>query len=177
MQVSHLKIYITGTPGTGKTTIGHLLKSRVAFKDVQLFELNELMGLLNLFEGVDPDRSVSVYDPWEVVNPLEKYLKDYKQFLLLGAPLPFTSVTWDCIIVLTCSKGNMLRKRLKDRGYNQSKVEENVEAELIGEILGNVMDWLGAYGGILTLDTCNYSMEEIEQQLMTYLIDNAILSI
>lgn len=159
-----MKIYITGTPGTGKTSLSKILKNELP--EFTFLEVNDLLKDMELFEEFDNERSVSVYDPWEVVKPIKLHLNKYKDFFLIGAPLPLSEIGWEHIIVLTCTKPDILRTRLKDRNYNESKIQENVEAELLGEVLGNVMDWLSSEN-ILILDSCSRTLKELKDKIMT----------
>ncbi|MHA2365627.1 MAG: AAA family ATPase [Candidatus Hodarchaeales archaeon] len=162
-----MKIYVTGTPGTGKTTLSLSIKTE--FPDMHLFEINNLLEQLRLFEEYDQERKVSVYDPFKVYLPLEKFLKDYEHFIIVGAPIPFQIFTWDCLIVLSCTKGDILKQRLVKRGYSEKKILENLEAEFVGEILGSTMDWLSIYGPIITLDSCVLSIKELTREAITFL--------
>ena len=119
-----MKIYITGTPGTGKTSLSIVLKKELP--EFTFLEVNDLLNDMDLFEEFDKDRLVNVYNPWMVSNPIQSNLSKYTNFCLIGAPLPLTEIDWDYIIVLTCTKPDVLRARLVDRNYNESKIEENI---------------------------------------------------
>ena len=64
----------------------------------------------------------------------EEFLEEYSQICLCGPPIVVNPELLDFIIVLRLPIPE-LRQRLGERQYSQQKIEENVEAEIMGIIL------------------------------------------
>ena len=152
-----MKFFITGTPGTGKSTLSLALKNE--FKEIIIYEMKDLLIKFNLLEDYEPQRDTTIFDDISAKNEIEIFLKDKENYILAGPPIPFSGLEFTCIIVLTCSKKLVLEERLKTRKYKKSKIQENLESELLGVILGEVIDYFPTNNNILVLDTCKNSIE------------------
>ena len=102
---------------------------------------------------------------------IQSFLKSKTNYLLVGPPLDFDQISFDVVIVLVCSKKLLLQERLSSRGYSQSKIDENIEAELLGELLGECMDVFEERIPILTLDTCKLTVEESVEKVKEFFAD------
>ena len=121
------RLALTGTPGTGKSTVAGLL-SEVGFDVLtveSLAEENELKGDLDPADGalvIDTDAlHEALLGPWQTM-PASPIVIDGH----LSHHLPC-----DAVVVLRCSP-NVLESRLIERGYHKEKVQSNCEWELIG---------------------------------------------
>ncbi len=113
---------MTGTPGTGKTTVAALLHYRV-------LDINSLVrGGMNL--GQDPERGCLEAD----MDALAGHLKflDCKETVILEGHFSHHFADWAIVLRLSPAA---LRTRLEGRGYSQSKIRENLEAEALDVIL------------------------------------------
>ena len=113
---------MTGTPGTGKTTVAALLHCRV-------LDINSLVrGGMNL--GQDPERGCLEAD----MDALAGHLKslDCKETVILEGHFSHHFADWAIVLRLSPAA---LQPRLKKRGYSQSKIRENLEAEALDVIL------------------------------------------
>lgn len=145
-------IYITGTPCCGKTTLSKVLSG--ILPSYNLLEINQFMESNTLFEGYDPEYDTNIYDPDIVAERLEQYLEKHQQTILVGAPLEIKTDLFSLIIVLICLKPVILRTRMMERKYSEKKLNENIEAELIGEIQGTIETYYADKVPILIVDTC-----------------------
>ena len=161
--VFNLNLYITGTPGTGKSSLSKALKGKYTYLDV--YEIKEFLIKFDLLEEYEPDRDTTIFDDLKAKNQIQSFLETKNDFVLVGPALNFDKIPFSYIIVLTCSKKGILENRLKERNYKKSKIEENLEAELLGEILGEVLDMFDAKFPIITLDSCKYSIQELITKL------------
>ncbi len=132
-------VLITGTPGSGKTILGEKLVDHFSFL---LIEISELVKTEGLFLGYDYQRDALIIDEEFLVTELEKILKAHKRVCLCGSPVAIDSSLLKLVIVLFVSPPE-LRKRLEQRGYNASKIEENIESENMGI---NLLDSQELYG-------------------------------
>lgn len=165
----NLKLYITGTPGTGKSTLSKALKTR--YPTFNVFEIKELLIKFDLLEEYEPERDTTIFDELKAGNQIHQFLKSKDDFILVGPALDVGEIPFSCIIVLTCSKKSILESRLKEREYDFSKINENLEAELLGEILGEILDIYDTRTKILALDSCTYSIQE----LISKIVENVLL--
>ncbi|MCL5011606.1 MAG: adenylate kinase family protein [Candidatus Marsarchaeota archaeon] len=113
-----MKLVITGTPGTGKSSISRELSKITGWP---LFELNKLA------EPYDKDGSVDLKKLR--IKTLEK-IKGKRDFIVEGHLACEFRIPSDAVIVLRC-KPEVLDKRLKKRDYSDIKVRENVLAEAL----------------------------------------------
>jgi len=133
-------IVVTGSVGTGKTTVAKKLakKSKAKYIDV-----NQIIKNYKLSEGYDKKRKCKIIDVKKLNKILIKIIKTSKEDLVIdshmGHFLPAKYV--ELCIVTKCSI-KKLRNRLKKRGYSKSKIEENVDAELF-EVCYNEAKELG----------------------------------
>ena len=162
-----MKFFITGTPGTGKSSLSLALKNEI--KKLTIYEMKDLLINFNLLEEYEPQRDTTIFDDKSAKNEIELFLKDKENYILAGPPIPFEELDFTCIIVLTCSKKFILEERLKNRYYKKSKIEEYLESELLGVILGEVMDYFPLENNILVLDSCKNSIQELISQIKKFL--------
>ena len=120
-------ISLTGTPGTGKTTVGKLLQQG----GIRTIELGDLVKEKKLYDSFDSERGSYDVDP-DVLDDAVSAMNITEDCVLIGHLAHFVSC--DRIIVLRCSP-EVLADRLKSRGWKESKVRENVEAEALDVIL------------------------------------------
>lgn len=123
----HVRVSITGTPGTGKSTVGAIL-SREGHTVV---ELGSIIKEHRLYEGRDEERDTLEVDP-EVLRKRVPGLLPDGDVILIGHLSHLVDA--DIIVVLRC-RPSVLERRLDIRGWGQLKVRENVEAEALDVIL------------------------------------------
>jgi len=140
-----MQIALTGTPGTGKTTVAKLLPYRV-------IDINALVkGGLNL--GTDPERGCLDADMDGLQMKLSELDGDEIQ-ILEGH---FSHLLADEAIVLRLNP-RVLRRRLEERGYSAGKIRENVEAEAIDSILIEAVECCSR---VSEIDTTGRTPEEV----------------
>jgi len=125
-------IVITGTPGVGKTEVAKMLSKETGRK---LIDLNAFAKEAGGIKGRDSVRGVNIVDVATVRRALRKALKVDQNVIIEGhfaeiVPEEFVKTA----VVLRCNP-LVLKERLTRRGYPDSKVTENVEAELLDSCL------------------------------------------
>jgi len=131
MKVHEMRVVLTGTPGTGKTTAAKMVAKRLGMTHL---DLNAAIKNEQLYSGYDKKRDSYIADIKKVSEFVAVFERKNKNVLIDGHIahlLPDKFV--DSVIVLRCEPG-ALKKRLTKRRWNSTKVNENAEAELIGII-------------------------------------------
>jgi len=122
-------VALTGTPGTGKTTVGDLLSDQ-GFRVIHLTDIETKCVV-----GEDKKRECLIYD----IDLMNKYLpKDplliQSDVCIVEGHLSHLLSGATKIIILRCHPEE-LKKRLKKKGYPSLKIHENLEAEALDIIL------------------------------------------
>jgi adenylate kinase len=144
-------ILITGSTCTGKSTLAKELSK--LYPNSELMESKEFLEKNGLLEEFDEERKSWIYSPDKLDSALEEVLKTKNNVIFAGAPVIIDEAITSLVIILTCSKPVELRSRLEDRNYSESKISENIEAELIAEIQG-IIESHYPIDKILNLDSC-----------------------
>ncbi len=119
-----MKLVITGTPGTGKTTLG---KKLAAALHVPFFELNAFAKNTEVAVKEGPEWTVDLAKLQRVMNAQLRRIPAYvvEGHLACDMKLPA-----DAVLVLRCNP-LVLEKRLQRRKYSKAKVWENVLSEAL----------------------------------------------
>ena len=147
-------ICVSGSVGTGKTTLSKKLSKSLGFEYV---DVSKLIKEKKLSSGYDEENKCEIID----VKKLNKVLiglmdKDLVIDSHLSHYLPKKYV--DVCIVTTCDIG-ILRDRLKKRKYSVSKIKDNVEAEIFDTIVIEAKD---KKHNLLVVDTSEgYKLKDI----------------
>jgi len=126
-----MRIVLTGTPGTGKSTAAKTVAKSLGLTHL---DLSKAIKGGQLYSGYDKKRDSYIADMKKVTEFVTVFERKNKDLIIDGHVahlLPDKLV--DMVIVLRCEP-NALKKRLEKRRWNKTKVDENAEAELIGII-------------------------------------------
>jgi len=130
------KYALTGTPGTGKTSVSKLLNEKVT-------------SLSEYYKEASEGKTKS--GEWIVdIGKLNTILKTSDAKIYEGN-FAHKLNNIDKIIVLRCDP-NILKDRLEERGYKKEKVLENLEAEAIGLIFSESIYYVGE-NNVIQIDT------------------------
>lgn len=146
---------ITGTPGTGKTTVTNRLEL-----DRPLIHLNEVIDEHDFSTGTDPKRGSQIADIDAVREWAEKQPSDAVFESHLSHLLPV-----DRVIVLRCAPDE-LSVRLEERteDHHQEFIKENVESERYDIVLVEAIKHHGEEN-VYELDTTGRSPESITNEI------------
>lgn len=130
-------IALTGTPGTGKTTVCSIIKDHSQYrKRFLIIDLNKLVFDEKLYTGKDGQRDAYEADMDELEESVKKVVSQLPQgmdVIMEGHLSHFLPA--DIIIVLR-AEPVVLRKRLGRRKvYSFNKIKENADAEALDIIL------------------------------------------
>ncbi len=115
---------ITGTPGTGKSSVCRLLQNRY-----RIIDLNAVIRAKGFYTGMDRVRGCLIAD----LARLQEYLDREPGPLVIEGHLSHL-LQPDIAIVLRTSPA-VLTARLTQKGFHTRKIRENVEAEMLDVIL------------------------------------------
>lgn len=123
-------VALTGTPGTGKTTVADCLRSQ----GKKVMDLNRLLNSEGMLSDYDHVAESFLIDPEEISARMADFEGD---FIIEGHLSHNMKV--DVCIVLRC-RPDIIRKRLMERGYPFGKVEDNMMSEALDIILVECLD-------------------------------------
>ena len=150
-----VKYALTGTPGTGKTSISKLLDQKV-------------ISLSDYYEEASENKNES--GEWIVnIDKLDLILKNINCEIFEGN-FSHKLARIEQIIILRCDP-LILEKRLKYRNYTEDKVKENLEAEAMGIIYSESLEYLGKEN-IIQIDNGNKTLKETAEIINKYINEN-----
>ncbi|RME78615.1 AAA family ATPase [Candidatus Woesearchaeota archaeon] len=119
-------IVITGTPGTGKTTLAKALATRL---DIEYISDKHIIDKYDLAEGFDNERNAAIIDEERFAQALEQETRDKNAVIDSHLSHFIDPAKVDLCIVTTCELGT-LKKRLQLRDYSDQKIRENLDAQI-----------------------------------------------
>ncbi len=120
-----MRVAVTGTPGTGKTSAVELVAT-----ELEKVHLNDLIREEGLHQGEDPDRG-SLYADMDALAeriPAEALVESHLAHNFAA----------DRVVVLRCHP-ETLEARLRERGESDAKARENAESEALDVILSEAV--------------------------------------
>lgn len=153
-----MMIALTGTPGTGKTTIAALLSAR----GIAVVSQKETMVPYILEHDAERDTDIIDEEAWvEDFVAVEGVIEGHLTHLLPA----------DKVVVLR-SRPDILAGRLRARGYSEEKVQENAEAEALDAILIEALE-VHPEEHMLVIDTTEQSPEETADEIEAFIRGDA----
>jgi adenylate kinase len=152
-------IAITGTPGTGKTSVSKILKD----KDFEVVDLNKLVVDEDFLDGFDKKRDSKIVDLEKLNNHIKTNYND-KDLVFLEGHLSHLLKNVDKIIIFRCHPVE-LRKRLSNKKWKKEKISENVESEILDIILCEANN-LHPADNIFEIDTTNRSIDDLTNSII-----------
>ena len=127
-------ISITGTPSTGKTTVARELAHMLGY---DLVSLNELVKAGKIKATWDKKRKTWIVNEDYIDAEISKYLDRNKNYVIEGGLGHFIKSSL-CVILRTNPK--VLEKRMKQRDWEENKIQENIQAEILDAIVIEARD-------------------------------------
>jgi len=156
--MTHNLIVITGTPGTGKTTISEIISRELGFK---LIKIADFVKNNNLILGYDKEFNSYIVDIKATRKKLEMLVSNPKDFFIIEGHLldviPEKNVKI-CIVLRLDPR--ILKKRLSERGYPENKIKNNIESEILDVLLVEAIQKFGKEK-VFEIDTSGLSVKEL----------------
>ncbi len=131
-------IIVTGTPGTGKTTLSSMLASKLGGRHIDVSRLIEEEGL---WVSVDEERSNALVADIDAVK--RRIRAENSRVLIIDSHFgeEFASGIRDeeAVVLILRLDPFILAERLRRRGWPKRKIRENVEAEILGVCTANAL--------------------------------------
>lgn len=143
-----VKILVTGTPGTGKSTVcaGAAALLRAKGRTVNIITVNDIIKSERLYDEYDAHFDTYIIDDRKVRRHLEGILKDASCgdviHLIETHTVSALPKKIDHVVVLT-ARTDVLFDRLVARKYSQDKVNENMECEIMRIVLEEAVERFG----------------------------------
>jgi adenylate kinase len=147
-----MRVAVTGTPGTGKTTATERLDT-----DLDVVHLNEVIRAEGLYDEVDEERDSVIAD----IEAVEERLGD-RDDLVVDSHLAH-HLDVDRVVVLRCHPEEVER-RLRERGESAAKAAENAESEALDVILTEAVEGHGT-DAVYEIDTTDRDPDEAAAEI------------
>ena len=141
-----MRTALTGTPGVGKSSAAALVRS------VRTVSVNALAANCGAITGRDALRDSKEVD----MEVLGRAAEDIEGDVMFEGHLSHL-LRVDLAVVLRCSP-KVLKERLEAKGWRESKIMENAEAEAVDVILVEALD---AVPKVCEIDTTDLSAERV----------------
>jgi adenylate kinase len=158
-------LVLTGTPGVGKSSVARLLASRLDGVHINLSELVKSKGL-NC--GLDRNRETMIVDTKNVSKRVGEIVAQSEGYIVVEGHFAMDVVkAKDAFLVLVLRRNpDELRKALRERGFKESKVVENVAAEILDVCL---FDAVQTYGEekVCEVDVSGRTEDEVAEEIFS----------
>ena len=147
-------IAITGTPGTGKTSVA----KKLVMEGYIVLDLNRIACENNFLLGRDEKRNSNIVD----IDKLNLFIKkNYSKFdiVFVEGHLSHLLKCVDKLVVLRLEP-SQLKKHLKKKRWNEKKIKENLESEILDIVLCESVE-IHLKDNISELNVTNKSVDEI----------------
>ncbi|KAK6177423.1 hypothetical protein SNE40_015527 [Patella caerulea] len=151
-------ILITGTPGTGKTTLGQELAVR---NNLKYINIGEVAKENDLFEGFDEEYQCPLMDEDRVIDELEDTMVEGGNVVDYHG-CEFFPERWFHLVIVLRTDNSILYERLEKRGYSGKKLQDNIQCEIFRTILDEAIE---SYKENIVQELQSNTPEDMEENL------------
>lgn len=120
-------IVVSGTPATGKTTVAKKIAKACGYKYV---DVNKIIKENKLCEEYDKARHCNIVDVEKLKQVLANEIAKGADLVIDSHMAHFLGKKYVDLVVITTCELKTLEKRLRERKYPESKVRENLDAQI-----------------------------------------------
>jgi adenylate kinase len=120
-------IIVTGTPGTGKTTIAKIIAKKLNYTYI---DVNKIIEQKKLCEEYDNERDCTIIDADKLADALIARIKKGDNLIIdshMSHNIPKEHIK---LCIITRCQLKTLKERLDKRKYSEKKIKENLDAEI-----------------------------------------------
>ena len=160
-------VCVTGTPGTGKTTICNKAMEMLDPSNFEYVNIGDLIKEKKLFAEWDDEMNCSIFDEDAIEAEIKAIVKSASRRKIVGLLLDFHSIGFipsklvDQVFVVRADT-EVLWDRLKQRGYEDAKIQENVQAEIFMESMNEALD---QFDEDIVEERTNNTLDEMKETL------------
>jgi adenylate kinase len=159
-------IGISGTPGTGKSSVARELSLKL---QIPVIELSDYVINNNLYIYYDALRNSYVIDEEKVRKNITKLYEEQGTLIIVGHYIEVLGRDlFELIIVLRRNPLELINI-LKARGWPDHKVAENIEAELLSVCTFNAIEELGE-DLVVEVDVTSKNFSDVATEVMGILL-------
>ncbi|KAK3378173.1 AAA domain-containing protein [Podospora didyma] len=151
-------VIVTGTPGVGKTSHCELLAERTGLKHISI---NDVVKTRECHEGWDDEYQSWVVDEDKLLDAIEDEVKQGGCILDWHACDLFPKSWIDLVVVLRTDTAT-LYDRLSARNYNETKLQENIDSEIMEVLLQEARE---SYDEEIVVELQSTSAEELDTNI------------
>jgi adenylate kinase len=130
-------ILISGTPGTGKTTLSNKIEEKLGFK---IINIGDYAVENNLIYDKDDKRNTLIPDKTKLLKKLALVINNANKPLILeGHYVDIIPTRFVELIIILRMHPDKLSKRLQKKGYSPKKIKENLAAEVLGDCTAHAL--------------------------------------
>jgi adenylate kinase len=152
-------VAITGTPGTGKTSVAEILKDN----GFTVVDFHKAASENSFLIGKDKERDTKIVD----IKAFDDFVKKHfisEDIVFIEGHLSHLLKNVEKVILLRCHP-KKLKKNLSVKKWKKEKIKENLEAEILDIILCEAVE-IHSEDNVFEIDTTNRNIEDIASNIL-----------
>eukprot|EP00607_Mallomonas_marina_P002027 CAMPEP_0182429310 /NCGR_PEP_ID=MMETSP1167-20130531/25676_1 /TAXON_ID=2988 /ORGANISM="Mallomonas Sp, Strain CCMP3275" /LENGTH=170 /DNA_ID=CAMNT_0024612753 /DNA_START=49 /DNA_END=557 /DNA_ORIENTATION=+ len=151
-------VLITGTPGTGKTTTAQIVAERTGLSYINV---GELVIEHNCHEGKDEEYDTYILDDDKLIDVMDPMISNGGYVIDFHSCEIFPERWFELVLVLRADT-TVLFDRLSSRGYSKTKLDENMEAEIMQVVMDSARE---SYDENIVHELSSNTMDDLESNV------------